>query len=148
MGKSAFCICENKDADQLRCNCAAHQRLCFRYSDSTMPLVLKSKISGLLSSSEAAQPGLSGTWTQTPKTGSFITRLISFQTKVGPGNHINMLMLFTPLELHYIIINLVVLFCSITYTGKIDNYKQFKCLLKFALWHDFLVHFSFCLKLR
>ena len=33
-------------------------------------------------------------------------------------------------------------------TGKIDNYKPFKCLLKFALWHDFLVHFSFCLKGR
>ena len=34
------------------------------------------------------------------------------------------------------------------YTGKIDNYKPFKFLLKFALWHDFLVHFSFCLKVR
>ena len=32
------------------------------------------------------------------------------------------------------------------YTGKIDNYKPFKFLLKFALWHDFLVHFSFCIK--
>ena len=30
-------------------------------------------------------------------------------------------------------------------TGKIDNYKSFKFLFKFALWHDFLVHFSFCL---
>ena len=28
--KPAFCICENKDADQLRSNCAAIQRLCFR----------------------------------------------------------------------------------------------------------------------
>ena len=27
--KPAFCICENKDADQLRNNCAADQRLCF-----------------------------------------------------------------------------------------------------------------------
>ena len=33
-------------------------------------------------------------------------------------------------------------------TGKIDIYKQFKFLLKCALWHDFLVHFSFCLKVR
>ena len=35
-----------------------------------------------------------------------------------------------------------------TLTGKIDNYKPFKFLLKFALWHDFLVYFSFCLKVR
>ena len=33
-------------------------------------------------------------------------------------------------------------------TGKIDNYKPFKFLLKFALWHDVLLHFSFCLKVR
>ena len=35
MRKPAFCISENKDADQLRSNCAADQRLCFRYIDST-----------------------------------------------------------------------------------------------------------------
>ena len=29
--KPAFCICENKDADQLRGNRKADQRLCFRY---------------------------------------------------------------------------------------------------------------------
>ena len=34
--KPAFCICENKDADQLRSNCEADQRLCFRYWDSTI----------------------------------------------------------------------------------------------------------------
>ena len=32
--KPAFCICENKDADQLRGNRDADQRLCFRYIDS------------------------------------------------------------------------------------------------------------------
>ena len=32
--KQAFCICENKDADQLRGNREADQRLCFRYMDS------------------------------------------------------------------------------------------------------------------
>ena len=37
MRKPAFCICENKDADQLRSNCAADQRLCFRYTDCTIP---------------------------------------------------------------------------------------------------------------
>ena len=31
--KKAFCICENKDADQLRGNREADQRLCFRYID-------------------------------------------------------------------------------------------------------------------
>ena len=45
MGKPTLCIGENKDADQLRGNREADQRLCFRYSDSTIPLLLKSKIS-------------------------------------------------------------------------------------------------------
>ena len=35
----AFCICENEEADQLRGNREADQRLCFRYSDSTIPLL-------------------------------------------------------------------------------------------------------------
>ena len=39
MRKLAFCICENKDADQLRGNREADQRLCFRYMDSTIPLL-------------------------------------------------------------------------------------------------------------
>ena len=39
MRKPAFCICENKDADQLRGNREADQRLCFRYIDSIIPLV-------------------------------------------------------------------------------------------------------------
>ena len=45
MGKPTICIGENKGADQLRSNCEADQRLCFRYSDSTVPLLLKSEIS-------------------------------------------------------------------------------------------------------
>ena len=47
MRKLAFCICENKDADQLRGNREADQRLCFRYTDSTIPLLPKSEISSL-----------------------------------------------------------------------------------------------------
>ena len=39
MRKPAFCICENKGADQLRGNREADQRLCFRYIDSTIPLL-------------------------------------------------------------------------------------------------------------
>ena len=46
MGKPTICICENKGADQLRGNREADQRLCFRYTDSTFPLLSKSKISG------------------------------------------------------------------------------------------------------
>ena len=66
--KSAFCICENKDADQLRGNSEADQRLCFRYSDSTIPLLPKSEISSLQPSSVAVQTGLCQTWSETPKT--------------------------------------------------------------------------------
>ena len=47
MRKLAFCICENKDADQLSGNREADQRLCFRYMDSTIPLLPKSVISKL-----------------------------------------------------------------------------------------------------
>ena len=75
--KPAFCICENKDADQLRGNCEADQGLCFRYIDSTIPLVPKYKISNLQPSCVVVQPGLCGTWSETPKTGFLTTRLIS-----------------------------------------------------------------------
>ena len=45
MGKPTICICENKCADQLRGNRKADQRLCFRYSDSTIPPLRNPKIS-------------------------------------------------------------------------------------------------------
>ena len=67
--KPAYCISENKDADQLHGNCEADQRLCFRYADSTIPLLSKSEISSQYSSSVVVQPGLCRTWSQTPKTG-------------------------------------------------------------------------------
>ena len=44
MGKQTICLGENKGADQLRGNRKADQRLCFRYSDSTIPLLLKSEL--------------------------------------------------------------------------------------------------------
>ena len=43
MRKPAFCRCEIKDADQLRGNREADQRLCFRYISSTIPLLPKYK---------------------------------------------------------------------------------------------------------
>ena len=47
--KLAFCICENKDADQLPGNREADQRLCFRYTVSTIPFLSKSEIPSLTS---------------------------------------------------------------------------------------------------
>ena len=47
MGKPTICIGENKDADQLRGNREADLHLSFRYRDSTIPLLSKSKISSL-----------------------------------------------------------------------------------------------------
>ena len=55
MRKLPFCICENKDEDKLRGSREADlrgsreadQRLCFRYLDSTIPLLPKSEISSL-----------------------------------------------------------------------------------------------------
>ena len=76
MRKPAFCICENNDADQICGNREADQRLCFRYTNSTTPLLPKSKISSLYPYSVIVQPGLCGTWSETPKTGFLKTRLI------------------------------------------------------------------------
>ena len=76
MRKPAFCICENKDADQLRSNREADQRLCFRYKESTIPLLPKSKISSHYLFPVAVQPGLCRTRSETPKTGFLTTRLI------------------------------------------------------------------------
>ena len=76
MRKPAFCICENKDADQLRVNREADQRLCFRHTDSAIPLLSKPGISSLKLSSVAVQPGLCRTWSKTPKTGFLTMRLI------------------------------------------------------------------------
>ena len=36
MGKPTICIGENIDADHLRGDCEADQRLCFRYSESAI----------------------------------------------------------------------------------------------------------------
>ena len=76
MRNPALCICKNKDADQLRRNREADQRLCFRYTDSTITLLPKSEISSLQPSSVSAQPGLCRTRSETPKTGFLTTRLI------------------------------------------------------------------------
>ena len=83
--KPALCICENKDADQLSGNREADQRLCFRYTDSTIPLLSKSEISSLLPYSVIAQPSLCQTWSETPKTGFLRTRLKYSKGILGHG---------------------------------------------------------------
>ena len=75
MRKPAFCICITKDADQLRGNREADQRLCFRYTDSTIPLLPIYEISSLWPSFVVAQPSLCRTRSETPKTGFLTTRL-------------------------------------------------------------------------
>ena len=69
-----FCICENKDTDQLRGNREADQHLCFRYMDidSTIPPISKSEISVYV----AVQRGLCRTCSKTLKIGFLMTRLI------------------------------------------------------------------------
>ena len=84
MGKPTICIGENKDADQLRGNREADQRLCFRYSDSTIPPLLTSKISSFLLFSVLVQVGLCRTWSETtllvfPRVGS------NYDTTSGMG---------------------------------------------------------------
>ena len=78
MRKPAFCVCENKDADQFCGNREADQRLCFRYTDTTttIPLLSKSVISILYTSSVVIQSGLCRTWSETLKTGFLTMRLI------------------------------------------------------------------------
>ena len=65
MGKPIICICENKDADQLRGNHEADLRLCFRYVGSAIPLLSKSKITSLWPSSLTIQAGLCWTCSKT-----------------------------------------------------------------------------------
>ena len=74
--KSTICIFENKAADQLCANREADQRLCLRYTNSTIPLLSKFKISSLYPSSVLVQPGLCQTCSETtllvfPRGGSY-----------------------------------------------------------------------------
>ena len=65
MGKPTICIGGYKDADQLRGNREADQRLCFRYSDSIIPLLLKSEIQSFYLFSLLVQAGLCQTRSET-----------------------------------------------------------------------------------
>ena len=67
---------QKKGADQLRGNREADQRLCFRYTDSTIPLLPIYEISSMSPSCMVVQPDLCGVWSEIPKTGFLTTRLI------------------------------------------------------------------------
>ena len=82
MRKPTFCICENKDADQLRGNREADQGLCFHYLDSMITLLSKSEISSLWPSSVAVQPGLCPTSSET-RMFFFFSRRGSFKRKLN-----------------------------------------------------------------
>ena len=73
MRKLDFCLWENKDADQLHSNCEADQCLCFRYTDGTIPYLLKSEV------------GLCETWSgQVEHEKSFITSVpVHWVTRVA-----------------------------------------------------------------
>ena len=58
MREHAFCICENKDADQLCGNRAADQRLCFCQIDRTIYVLPKSEISSPQPPSVPVKAGL------------------------------------------------------------------------------------------
>ena len=75
MKEPAFCICENKGADQLHgcenkgadqlhANSAADLRLCFRYIGSAIHILLKSETSSLQPSSVVVQPYSCLTWSR------------------------------------------------------------------------------------
>ena len=70
MRKPDFCLCENKGADQLRS---------FRYTDSTLSLLIKSEISSFYAASGTVHVGLCQTWFETPKTGFLASRLINIE---------------------------------------------------------------------
>ena len=76
MRKPTIFIGENKDADQLCGNRKADQRLCFRYTDSTLPLLLKYEILSFYPASVTVQPDLCRTCSETtllvfPRGGSY-----------------------------------------------------------------------------
>ena len=81
MRKPAFCICENKDANQLRGNREADQRLCFRYIDRKIALFLNTKSQASshllwLCSPVCVGPG------QKPRFSQKEAQIVSAQTKV------------------------------------------------------------------
>ena len=74
--KQDFCLCENKEAYQLCSYSTADYRLCFRYTDSTISLLLKSKIASFLPASVTVYVGLCQTRSETSKTDFLVSSLV------------------------------------------------------------------------
>ena len=82
MRKLDFCPCENKGADQLCSYCTADLHLCFHYMDteSTIPLLLKSKFQAFSLFSETVQTYLCQIWLEILKTSFLIMALLKFRS--------------------------------------------------------------------
>ena len=78
MRKPTIYIGKNKATDQLRGDRKADQRLCFRYKDSALPLLLKSKISSFQPAYVTVQAGLCHTWSEPQIVGFLTHRLKCF----------------------------------------------------------------------
>ena len=74
MRKLVYAICDKQRRSLIRA-------FVVRCLDSIIPLVPISEISSLYLAAEAEQSGLSLTWSQTPKTGFLVMRLIYLYSK-------------------------------------------------------------------
>ena len=88
MRKQTICIGENKAADQLCNNCTADQCLCFRCTDSTILLLLKSEISSFFPASVTVQASLCQTLSEPillvfSCTGSFNITFLGLKVQVA-----------------------------------------------------------------
>ena len=77
MKKPIYAICEQQRRRSACVPVQSDQCLVVRCLDSMIPLVSIAIILSLYHASVAAQTGLSLPWSQTPKTGFLVTRLIS-----------------------------------------------------------------------
>ena len=73
--KVIFNICEHKGNGQVHGNAEADQRLCFRNTDDTPPILPKSEIS-MLQQFVIDQPRWNQTWSETLKIGSVMMQFI------------------------------------------------------------------------
>ena len=76
MRKPVFYICETKTLISVAVTAQLISAFCICYMDNTISLLSKSEISGLQPSSVVVQPGLCGTWSETPNTIILVTWLI------------------------------------------------------------------------
>ena len=76
MTKSVLPYANNKGADQPAHSCGLISTFVVRYLDGIIPILATVAISRLKLASVAEQAGLNLPWSQIPKTGFLVTRLI------------------------------------------------------------------------